>query len=181
MKKTLTVVALGAAFLAWAYAEDTVKCDLKTTVKAFYCESCEVVLEKKDLVSDVTIYVCEECETVSKTPGQCEACEEPLQKKKSGKDVCRQCLAKPEPAEACRKVYYECPDCESVSAIPGTCEDCEKALKEKVSLALVTYDCPVCGDSRRQAGKCEDEECKNVGKPLVRTCSASGEFPHVAK
>jgi hypothetical protein len=183
MTKTLPIVALGALLLALAYAEEesSTKCDLKTVVKAFYCDTCDAVLEKKDLVSDVTIYVCEECETVSRTAGRCECCDEPLTKKKSGKDVCRQCLNKPAPAEACRKVYFECPECEAPSAIPGTCEDCDTAFVQKVSLALVTYDCPVCGDSRLQAGKCEDEDCKHFGKPLVRTCSASGEFPHVAK
>jgi hypothetical protein len=182
MKKMLSIIALGAVFLTWVYAEEkTARCDLKTVVKAFYCETCETVLEKKNLVSDVTIYVCEDCETISRTGGECEACEEPLQKKKSEKDVCSQCLVKPAQVEACRKIYYECPDCEMTNAIPGACEDCETALKEKVSLALVTYDCPKCGDSRLRAGKCEDEDCKQFGKPLVRTCAASGEHPHVAK
>jgi len=180
MKNTLTIAALGAVFLAWAYAEETTApCDLKTVIKAFYCETCDAVVEKKDLVSDVTVYVCDDCETISKTAGQCDGCEEPLKKKKSGKDVCKQCLVKPVPAEACRKTYYACPDCEMRSAAAGTCEDCETALVERVSLALVTYACPTCGDSRLQAGKCEDEECKHFGKPLVRTCAASGEYPHV--
>lgn len=182
MRKMLSVTALCAVVLTWAYAEDKkARCDLKTVVKAYYCDNCEIVIEKKDLVSDVTIYVCEDCETISKTAGRCEACEEPLEKKKSEKDVCKQCLVKPAQVEACRKVYYECPDCETTSAIPGSCEDCETAFKEKVSLALVTHECPTCGDSRLQAGKCEDEDCKHFGKPLVRTCAASGEHPHVAK
>jgi hypothetical protein len=182
MRKTLAIIALGAVFLAWAYAgESTAKCDLKTVVRAFYCEGCDAVLEKKDLVSDVTVYVCEDCEVTLRTAGRCEVCDQLLKKKKSGKDVCRQCLVKPMEVDACRKVYFECPDCEAESAAPGKCEDCDVALKEKVSLALVTYDCPECGDSRMQAGKCVDEECKRFGKPLVRTCSASGEFPHVAK
>lgn len=182
MRKTLAIAAVCAVFLAWAYAEeDTTKCDLKTVVKAFYCENCEAVLEKKDLVSDVTIYVCEDCETASKTGGQCESCEAPLKKKSSGKDVCKTCFAKPMAVEACRKVYYECPDCESRRTNPGACEDCETALQEKVSLALVIYVCPTCGDNRMEAGKCEDEECKNFGKPLARSCAAAGEAPHVAK
>jgi len=182
MRKTLAIIALGAAFVAWAYAEETTaKCDLKTVIKAFYCDACEAVVEKKDLVSDVTVYVCAECETVSRVAGPCDGCEEPLQKKKSGKDVCKQCLVKPVPAEACRKTYYECSECDMGSAVPGTCEDCDVAFTEKVSLALVTYVCPTCGDSRMRPGKCDDEDCKHFKKPLVRTCAASGEHPHVTK
>lgn len=181
-RKALAIAALGAVFLTWAFAaENTAQCDLKKVVKAFYCDTCESVLEKKDLVSDVTTYVCKDCETVSREAGQCDGCEEPLTKKKSGRDVCRQCLVKPVAAEACRKTHLECPDCGVRSADPGTCEDCETAYVETVSLALVTYVCPTCGDSRMKAGKCEDEECKHHNKPLVRTCAASGEYPHVSK
>lgn len=182
MRNTLSIFALGALLLAWAYAgEGTVKCDMKTVITAYHCGTCEVVLEKKDLVSDVTMYVCEDCEIISKTGGKCEACEEPLKQQKSDKDVCRQCLVKPMQVQACRKTYYACPDCEAISAAAGTCEDCDTALQQRVSLALVTYDCPQCGDSRLRAGKCEDKECKHFGKPLARTCAAAGEHPHVAK
>ena len=180
MRYLLAFFAVSGLCLVAVRAQGTEKaCDIKTVIPAFYCESCDAVLEKKDLVSDKTAFACKSCDTLSLTAGECDGCGDPLAKTKSGKDVCKSCLQKPIAAEACKKVFFVCPDCSDEASAPGECPDCEVTLKEQVSLALIQYECPECGDSGYKAGKCEDEECKLFGKPLKRLCSESGTYPHV--
>jgi Heavy metal binding domain len=171
------VVFLGfMAAIAAAPEEDA--CDMKTVVKGFYCEACEEVMMTADLVSDVTYYACPDCDETSDEAGDCELCEVALVKKVSGKGVCKHCLKKPSAAEVCEKIYYSCPDCDAVSRKPGNCADCEVALEKQVDRAVIFYVCAECGQQSLKAGKCTDAECEGHGKPLVKECSSSGEFPH---
>ena len=178
MRYPLILVVLSSLLVLAPVGGEESSCDLKTVEKVFFCHEHEVLLPS-ELVSNVTYYVCEDCESSYEKPGECELCGETLQKKVSGKDVCPHCFAKPEPAEACVKTYFECPMCECRSATPGKCEDCDEEMEKCVSRALVEYVCPDCGHFSLKPGKCPDPDCSHAGKPLVRTCSESGTYPHV--
>jgi hypothetical protein len=162
-----------------AHGVEESACDLKTVEKAFLCDEHDILLPDQ-LASNVTYYVCGECEQISKTAGQCPECEGKLEKKTSKKGVCPHCFEKPEPVDVCVKTYYECPDCEHRGAAPGKCEHCESAWGKKTSRALIEYACPECSSYSYKPGKCKDEDCERKGKPLERTCSESGTFPHCA-
>jgi len=179
-------VALVLLFIGSVAAlEDDGACDMKSVVKGQYCQSCEMILEKEDLGSDIEYFECPECETRSTKAGKCDDCEKDLVKKKSGKNVCKHCYEKPAEVDVCVKTCYECPECETRSAKAGKCstctddEDAPVALKEVTVKALIEYYCEECGETSMKAGKCTDKECENFGKPLVKSCSMSGEFPHV--
>jgi hypothetical protein len=179
MRMALVLIALSSLLLlAPVGGEEKDRCDLKTVEKAYYCAEHELLLAS-EVVSGKTYYVCEDCEEFADRAGACPSCDQAMVKKVSGKNVCPHCYAKPEPAEVCVKTYYFCPDCGHESLTAGKCADCESPWEKKVSHALVEYVCPECGDYSFQPGKCSEPDCERSGKPLVRTCSQAGTFPHV--
>jgi hypothetical protein len=60
------------------------------------------------------------------------------------------------------------------------CEDCDCDSAKVVSRAVIEYICPFCYESSVKAGKCTDKECEGYGKPMKRSCSMAGSYPHVA-
>lgn len=181
----ILLVLVSAAFLAAPLSQplpaaEEDGCDMSTVVKGFFCKECDSTLVKGDLVSGATYYACSVCETARKESGSCPRCDEALEKKVSGKDVCPHCFAKPVEAELCEKTCFECPECYE-RGVAGTCPDCEKKRAKTTVRALIEYFCPQdgCSESSYGPGKCGDEECGSYGKPLVKTCTESGEYPHV--
>ena len=158
-------------------------CDLKTVVKAHYCEKDKALLDRKELASGATYYACEACKTVAASAGKCAKCSTELVKKTAAKDACPKCFGATASAEACEKVYYTCEVCKTKLAKAGDCEKCETPLAREVSRALVTYKCADCGHTSNVTGNCpakSADQCKSFGKPLAKTCAESGKAPHVA-
>ncbi|MHC4860176.1 MAG: hypothetical protein ACYTDY_08810 [Planctomycetota bacterium] len=188
MRKQVFTLALIPAVVLAAYAltrtvlateEDD--CDMKTVIAGYYCEPSDLLLEKKELVSDVTYYECSFCELITKAEGKCPDCEKALVKKTSGKNVCPKCYEKPLEAEICVRTCYECPECCEQVAEAGECKECEEKLAQITVRALIQYQCPEtdCDEASYKPAKCQNKECDHHGKPLVKTCSESGVFPHV--
>jgi hypothetical protein len=176
MKYLMILGVLGSAF---AVAGGLSECDLSQVVKVRYCEACAKVLEPSEVLSEAVYYSCASCRINSPVAGDCAVCGKPLEKKVTGKSACRFCYADSIEAEACLKVYYECKGCAARMAKEGTCPDCGIPLARKESKAIVEYVCGSCGTVSLKPGACTFESCAARGKPLKRTCSMSGVFPHV--
>jgi hypothetical protein len=177
MRILILTVALALPLVGLAADEEA--CKMPTAVKGLYCEYDSKVLEKKDLASEKKYFECGDCEELAASEGECEHCDGKVVAKVSGKEVCKDCYRKPVEAEICTRDYYECPDCMDESQTARKCPDCEVDFVKKTSRAVVEYCCDECGELSFRAGKCPDEECELFGKPLRRTCSRSGAFPHV--
>jgi hypothetical protein len=159
----------------------TENCDMKTVVPAAWCATDKTLIESKDLVSDKSYYACPTCKKISSDPGKCATCNQELEKKTSDRNVCPKCFQKPDTTEACEKSYWECDTCKKPVTHEGMCEKCKTPLKKHVSLARLAYHCDGCGYKSDKPGNCpakNPEECKNAGKPLAKSCSMSGTFPH---
>ncbi len=179
MRTPLIPAVILAALALAARAAGPEECDLSGLERIRYCESCSKILGAGDILSGATYYACDDCRTASAAPGECSSCGKPLQKRTAGSHACRYCFADSVEAEACLKIYYECPGCAIRRSAPGECPDCGGGLLKKESRALVEYVCEACGAVAHVAGACAYKDCENHGKPLRRTCSMSGVFPHV--
>jgi len=181
--RTFLLALLGISALVFStVAAEESDCDMKTIVKMRYCTDEERLLEKNELVSNAKYYVCPDCEGRFEKSGKCPDCEDPkLVEKTTGKDACKYCFGETVEVEACEKTYYVCEECGDESAKPGKCSGCDESqeMKKEVSHALIVYVCEDCGMTSLKPGKCTDEECDSKGKALVKTCSQSGNMPHV--
>lgn len=89
----------------------------------------------------------------------------------------RCCKAVPREIEVCVKTYYECAGCGKQSLDEAVC--CKDTVKEKkVSKARTVFRCEGCGLVALEAGPCNEDSCRTAGKKVVKTCDASGVFPH---
>jgi len=161
MKRVPGFLLLGGALLtgglALATNLRTDACDLKTIEDGYYCEECEEVLAGDSLIKgEYCTYCYEDAVENERTP----------QKAKKIK--------------VCVKTCYQCPDCEELFESAGKCEDCEVKLEKATIRARVLFACQECGKEFDKAGFCDEEDCKDMKAKVVRTCSLSGEFPHVA-
>jgi hypothetical protein len=178
MRKLMMLPAL-LLLLSIARGAAEPPCDMSKVVKGYWCAEDSRILDEKELVSDVTYYQCPECKDIRKEAGTCEYCDKKLEKKTSGKNVCPECFVKPAAAEICVKAYYECPECGRQSLTAGHCDDCDKDLAPQTSRAVIRYVCTGCEASSLVPGKCTNKDCEQFDKPLKKTCSMSGTFPHV--
>ena len=156
-------------------------CDVKTVVPAAWCAQDRILLESKDLVTDKSYYACPTCKKSYEAPGKCEKCNQELERRTSEKDACPKCFARTDAVDTCQKEFWQCDACKQTAAREGNCEKCKAPLKKHVSLAKIGYVCTGCGFAGDRPGNCPamgPEECAQAGKPLTKTCSLSGTFPH---
>jgi hypothetical protein len=116
---------------------------------------------------------------MTKKSGKCGTCKKKLEKRVSDKGVCPTCFAQPQHVQVCVKTGYACPKCGAKSLKATKCGGCRASHKKTVSRSLIQYVCPACKKGSYLSGKCKDKECAKHGEALVRSCSLSGEVPHV--
>lgn len=95
------------------------------------------------------------------------------------KGHCTKCGREVSKAEGCVKTYYHCS--KHVDHV-APCADnaAENCCEKRVDVVRVEYRCasPKCPRWDYKPAECPAQPCPNFGKPMIKSCSASGTWPH---
>lgn len=146
---------LVAGLLAGSVSTAPARCALKKIENGLYCTECERLLEKDEVLKES---FCKECSESAEMDGN-----PPVKASK---------------VQVCVRTYYECQSCGDTSKTEKNCKECEAEREESTDRSRILFACENCGKEFQKEGSCDEEECKESKAKVVKTCEASGTFPH---
>ncbi len=95
------------------------------------------------------------------------------------KGHCIKCGREVTKVEACVKTYYHCSK-HVDHAAPCADNAAEQCCEKRTDVARLEYRCtaPKCTRWSNSPDTCPAIACPNYGKPMVKSCSAGGMWPH---